>query len=65
MNKKTIKLEITIESDDLNNTEELCSNFISTEINKIIERADKKYNTGLFKVRRAIIKSKLTNNISI
>jgi len=65
MNKKIIKLEIVIESDDLNNTEEICSNFIATEINRIIEKADKKYNTRLFKVRRATIKSKLTNHNNI
>ena len=58
MRKKVVKIEITVESDDLNNSEELCSNLIASEVNKIIEKADKKYNTNFLKVRRVIIKSK-------
>ena len=58
MRKKVVKIEITVESDDLNNSEELCNNFIASEVNKIIEKADKKYNTNFLKVRRVIIKSK-------
>jgi hypothetical protein len=58
MRKKIIKLEINVESDDLNNSEELCSNFIVSNINETIKKADKKYNTSFLKVRRVTIKSK-------
>jgi hypothetical protein len=58
MRKKIMKLEISVESDDLNNSEELCSNFIVSNINETIKKADKKYNNSFLKVRRVTIKSK-------
>jgi hypothetical protein len=58
MRQKIIKVEIIVESNDLEDTEELCANFIVSKINKIIEKTYKKYNTSFWKVRRVSINSK-------
>jgi hypothetical protein len=60
MTKKTITLEISVESDDLNNTAELCTNYLASEFNSVITKAHAKFNTKFFKVCRASITSNMT-----
>jgi|688.fasta_scaffold827048_2 hypothetical protein len=44
MSKRTIKIEILVESDDLNNSVELCSNHIISSMAYTISNANIKYN---------------------
>jgi methyl coenzyme M reductase alpha subunit len=56
MPSKTLKIEITVESDDLHYSTELCSNEIVSDINRIIRVVTRRYNNG---TKRAVITSKI------
>ena len=61
--RKIIKVDITVSSDDLYNSYEECANYIQSSINAIITKANNKFNTSAFKVRRVDIISNIQTTI--